>query len=526
MYRANELKRLSYDYRSATQHTLHREDVLDRDQQRAQDHDERLLLGAGNSTSSATFGTFMLSNSSLGLVSTASPARILDRRPIVVPDHVVIACPRRMHPSAHAFRNDPSDKQEKINRYLDELEALAIEIDDELRGFYKVLPNGLVAPWRLSHNGGSSLRWGFRTGETQPLEDLTAVSGGLLVLLRNGTEYWEPGFGGTIEAGHTVCPMSPLGSSEPVDTSHRDTSPRHIPPVADRPWGENVSDHPNSAPKRSVSASYGPPYGELPDHWMEGLIDSTRSHPRADGDDLCRRDSFGETSYAHEGLIHPQEDDYELAQLSLDLSKPGQTRDEEEEGELEQMYRREHLLTGIAAATVALPPSSSGGSGGVGYEADNESLPGIPFDQESFSDPAVPGLNLDWVFPMEPCTRIYEDPVKHDQGEFAASDYDDLSVSPLTSVPDLRYVEKARTTWPRLLSRQEASNEFVVDMSESAEQAREGAGRRPKYVSFILSFIKSIGIGLINCGFELFRHRPQGRSFGVRRAGRADPSTC
>ncbi|KAI4701214.1 hypothetical protein J4E89_010691 [Alternaria sp. Ai002NY15] len=118
MYRANELKRSSYDYPSTTQHTLPREDFVDRDQQRAQDHVEKLVLRAGN-----------------GSASTASPTQTLDRRPIEIPDHVVIACPRRIHSSARALRNDPSDKQEKINRYLDEMDAAVTGIDQELRGF-------------------------------------------------------------------------------------------------------------------------------------------------------------------------------------------------------------------------------------------------------------------------------------------------------------------------------------------------------------------------------------------------------
>ncbi|KAI4667749.1 uncharacterized protein J4E88_010150 [Alternaria novae-zelandiae] len=547
MYRANELKRSSYHYPPTTQHILPREDFVDRDQQRAQDHVEKLVLRAGN-----------------GSASTASPTQTLDRRPIELPDHVVIACPRRIHSSARAFRNDPSDKQEKINRYLDELDAAVTGIDQELRGFYKVRPGGQVAPWRLSHNGGSSLRWGFRTEETQPLENLTAVSGGLQLLLRNGTEYWEPGFGGIIEAGHTVRPMGPFGSSEPVDTSHQDTTQSLNPPVTNRPWGDEVSDRPSSELKRSVSASYGPPYGELPKHWVEKLNHSAGSHSRADEDDLYRRDSFGKRPYAPKVLVHPQEDDYKLAQSSLNPSKLGQTR--HEEGELEQIYRREHLLTGTAAATVALPPSPSDGPDDVGFEADDEPLAGLPFDEESISDPAVPGLNMDWVFPIVPSTRIFEDPVKHDQGQFVAHVYDDASISPFTSAPSLRYTERAtveastfsdlypcktvvassntiasdflekiqpthdvvgpQPTWPRLPTRQDASNDFVVDMCEGAEQAREGANCRPKDVFSVITFLKSIGNCFVKSVVVRLYHRPRDRSFRPRRDDRANVSGC
>ena len=564
MYRANELKRSSYEYPSTTQHTLPREDFLDRGQQLAQDPVERLVLRTDNGTSSTTSGTFIQSNSASGSVSTAPTARILDRRPIELPDHVVIACPRRLHSSARAFHNDPSDKQEKINRYLDELCAAVTGIDQELRGFYKVRPDGQVAPWRLSHNGGSSLRWGFRTEETQPLEDLTAVSGGLLVLLRDGTEYWEPGFGGTIEAGHTVCPMGPPGLSQPIHNGHRDTQTSLIRSVANRPWGNNVTDRPSSEPKRSVSASYGPPYDELPKHWVEKLSHSAGSHSRADGDDLYRRDSFGERLCAPGGLVHPHEDDYELAQSSLNSCKLGQTR--HEEGELEQMYRREHILTGIAAATVALPPSPSDGSDDVGYEADDEPLAGSPFDEVSFSDPVVPGLDMDWVFPIVPSTRIDEDPVKHDQGQFVAHIYGNASVSPFTSAPSLRYVERPiveastfsdlypckmvvassntiasdfpakiqpthdvvgpQPTWPQLPTRQEASNDVVVDMFEGAEQAREEVDRRPKLVFSILSSIKFIGIKVFNFIIACLYHRPRDRSFRSRRDGSANMSGC
>ncbi|KAI4940435.1 hypothetical protein J4E86_010939 [Alternaria arbusti] len=542
MDRANKLKRSSYDYPSTTQHTLPREDFVDSDQRRAQDHVESFVLRAGN-----------------GSASTTPPIQVLDRRPIELPDHVVVACPWRIHPSARAFPNGSSDKQEKINRYLDELEAAVAGIDQELRGFYKVRSDGQVAPWRLSHNGGSSLRWGFRTEETQPLEDLTAVSGGLQVLLRNGTEYWEPGFGGTIEAGHTVCPMGPLGSSEPVDTSHRETSPRHIPPFANPPWGDNVTVRPGSKPKRSVSAPYRSPYGELPNHWVEELSHPAGSHSRADGDE-----PFGEKSYAPERLVHPHENDYELAQLSLNSCKLGQTR--HEEGELEQKYRREHLLTGIAVATVALPPSPSDGSDDVGYEADDEPLAGLPFDEESFSDPVVPGLNLDWVFPIESSTRIFEDPVKHDQGQFVAHVYDDASISPFTSAPSLRYVERAtveastfsdfnpckkvkassntialdlpgeiqatfdvfgrQPVWPRLPTRQEVSNDYVVDVCEGAEQTREGANCRPKDVFSVIPFVKSIGNGFVKSVVARLHHHPRGRSFRSRRDDSANMSGC
>ncbi|KAI4637150.1 hypothetical protein J4E93_010550 [Alternaria ventricosa] len=564
MYQANELKRSSYDSPSTPQNTLPREDFVGPNRQRAHDHVERVVPRAGNGMSSTTLGTFVSSNSTSGSASTAPPTNILDHRPIELPDHVVIACPRRIHSPARAIRDDPSDKQEKINRYLDELDAAVTGIDQELRGFYKVRPGGQVAPWRLSHNGGSSLRWGFRTEETQPLEDLTAVSGGLLVLLRHGTEYWEPGFGGTIEAGHTVCPMGPLGSSEPVDISHRHTSPSLIPPAADRPWGENITDRPGSEPKRSVSASYQPPYGELPKHWVEKLSHSTGSHSRADGDDLYRRDSFDERSYAPEGLVHLQENDYELAQLSINPCKLSQTR--HEEGELEQMYHREYLLTGIAEATVALPPSPSDGSEDVGYEADDEPLAGLPFDEESFSDPAVPGLNMDWVFPIESSTRIYEDPVKHDQGHFVAHVYGDASVSPFTSAPSLGYVERAtveatnstdcnpckkvgassntiasnsseeiqaihdvvgpQPTWPRIPTRQEAGNDLAVDMCEDAEQAREGANCRPKDVFSVIPFVKSIGNRFVNSVVARLYHRPRDRSFRSRRDGRVNMSGC
>ena len=564
MYQANELKRSSYDSPSTPQHTLPREDFVGPGRQQAHDHFERVVPRAGNGTSSATLGTFVSSNSTSGSASTTPPTRILDRRPIELPDHVVIACPRRIHSSARAFRNDPSDKQEKINRYLDELDAAVTGIDQELRGFYKVRPGGQVAPWRLSHNGGSSLRWGFRTEETQPLETLTAVSGGLQLLLRNGTEYWEPGFGGIIEAGHTVRPMGPFGSSEPVDTSHRDTSPRLIPPVANRPWGDNITDRPSSEPKRSASASCGPPYGELPKHWVEKLSQSAGSHFRADGDDMYRWDSFGERLCAPGGLVHPHEDDYELAQLSLNSCKPGQTR--HEEGELQQMYRREHFLTGTAAATVALPPSPSDGPDDVGYEADDEPLAGLPVDEESFSVPAVPGLNMDWVFPIESSTRIFEDPVKHDQGQFVAHVYGDASVSPFTSAPSLRYVERAtveastfsdlypckkvvassntvasdfpekiqpthdvvgpQPTWPRLPTRQEASNDFVTDMFEGAEQTREGANCRPKDVFSVITFLKSIGNCFVKSVVVRLHHRPRDRSFRSRRDDRANVSGC
>jgi len=477
---------------------------------------------------------------------------------------VVIACPRRIHSSARALRNDPSHKQEKINRYLDELDAAVTGIDQELRGFYKVRPGGQVAPWRLSHNGGSSLRWGFRTEEMQPFEDLTAVSGGLLVLLRNGTEYWEPGFGGTIEAGHTVCPMGPLGSSEAVDTSHQDTTHSLNPPVANRPWGDKVSDRPSSELKRSVSASYGPPYDELPKHWVEKLSLSAGSHSRADGDDLYRRDSFGERLCAPGGLVHPHEDDYELAQLSLNSCKPGQTR--HEEGELEQMYRREHFLTGTAAATVALPPSPSDGPDDVGYEADDEPLVGLPFDEESFSDSVVPGLNMDWVFPIESSTRIFEDPVKHDQGQSVAHVYGIASVSPFTSAPSLRYVDRAtveastfsdfnpckkikassntialdlpgeiqatfdvfgrQPVRPRLSTRQEVSNDYVVDVCEGAEQTREGANFRPKDVFSVIPFVKSIGNRFVKSVVARLYHHPRGRSFRSRRDDSANMSGC
>ncbi|KAI4910638.1 uncharacterized protein J4E92_010397 [Alternaria infectoria] len=546
MYRANELKRSSYECPSTTQHTLPREDFLERGQQLAQDPVERLVLRTDN-----------------GSVSTAPPARILDRRPIELPDHVVIACPRRLHSSARTFHNDPSEKQEKINRYLDELDAAVTGIDQELRGFYKVRPDGQVAPWRLSHNGGSSLRWGFRTEEMQPLEDLTAVSGGLLVLLRNGTEYWEPRFGGTIEAGHTVCPMGQPGVSQSIHNRHRDTNSSLTRPVAHRPWGNNVTDRPSSDPKRSVGASYGPPYGELPKHWVDKISHSAGSHSRADGDDLYRRDSFGERSHAHEGLVHPQENDYELAQLSLNSCKLVQTR--HEEGELEQMYRREHILTGTAAATVALPPSPSGGSDDVGYEADDEPLAGLPFDEKSFSDPAVPGLNMDWVFPIESSTRTFEDPVKHDQGQSVAHVYGDASVSPFTSAPSLRYVERAtveasfsdlypckkvdassntiasdfpdkiqpthdvvgpQPTWPQIPTRQEASNDLVVDMCEGAEQAREGANCRPKDVFSVIPFVKSIGNRFVNFVVARLYHRPRDRSFRSRRDDSANMSGC
>ncbi|KAI4701215.1 hypothetical protein J4E89_010692 [Alternaria sp. Ai002NY15] len=408
------------------------------------------------------------------------------------------------------------------------------------------------------------MAWGFRTEETQPLENLTAVSGGLQLLLRNGTEYWEPGFGGIIEAGHTVRPMGPFGSSEPVDTSHRDTTQSLNPPVANCPWGDKVSDRPSSELKRSVSASYGPPYDELPKHWVEKLSHSAGSHSRADGDDLYRRDSFGERLCAPGGLVHPHEDDYELAQLSLNSCKPGQTR--REEAELEQMYRREHLLTGTAAATVALPPSPSDGPDDVGYEADDEPLAGLPFDEESLSDPVVPGLDMDWVFPIVPSTRIDEDPVKHDQGQSVAHVYGDASVSPFTSAPSLRYVERPiveastfsdlypckkvdassntiasdfpkkiqpthdvvgpQPTWPRLPTRQEASNDFVMDMFEGAEQTREGANCRPKDVFSVITFLKSIGNCFVKSVVVRLYHRPRDRSFRSRRDDRANVSGC
>ncbi|KAI4607393.1 hypothetical protein J4E83_009576 [Alternaria metachromatica] len=559
MYRANELKRSSYDSPSTTQHTLPCEDSVGPDRQRAHDHVERVVPRAGNGTSSTTLGTVVSSNSTSGSASTTPPTQILDRRPIELPDHVVIACPRRIHPSARAFRDDPSDKQEKINRYLDELDAAVTGIDQELRGFYKVRPGWQVAPWRLSHNGGSSLRWGFRTEDTQPLEDLTAVSGGLMVLLRNGTEYWEPGFGGTIEAGHTVCPMGPPGVSQSIHNGHRDTDSSLTRPVANRPWGNNVTDRPSSESKRSVGASYGPPYGELPKHWVDKISHSAGSHSRADGDDLYRRDSFGERLCAPGGLVHPHEDDYELAQLSLNSCKSGQTR--HEEGELEQMYRREHRLTGTAAAT-----SPSDGPDDVGYEADDEPLAGLPFDEESFSDPAVPGLNMDWIFPIVPSTRIYEDPVKHDQGQSFAHVYGDASVSPFTSAPSLRYVERPiveastfsnlypckkvdassntiasdfpdkiqpthdvvgpQPTWPQIPTRQEASNDLVVDMCEGAEQAREGANCRPKDVFSVIPFVKSIGNRFVNFVVARLYHRPRDRSFRSRRDDSANMSGC